>query len=253
MEVVSDEFSHFRFTRLMLKIPIFNVKPIDSSTILKEYKETFFNALNIFIDSVRFSLKRYGLKNYYEYTQFVDPIAASSSKKLTPKGKGMTISVEQSFGIGGLTRVRPNRTKEEHSSIQKLIYENVSLAVRVMCDARRDIYYNNYLHALLNSVIALEISVSDTIRRMVIHKNISDSDVNNLIQTVGLTGNIKTTLKLLTPEGKQLPSEDIFTNCKSAITMRNAIMHKGRRNVVEKEVLEYLDSIEEMISFCRTL
>ncbi len=121
MEVVSDDFSHFRFTCLMLKIPVFNTKPIDSSTILKEYKVTFFNALNIFIDSVRFSLKRYGLKNYYEYTQFVDPIAASPSKKLTPKA--MTIRIEQSFGAGGITTIRPNRTKEE----QRYCFRNFSL------------------------------------------------------------------------------------------------------------------------------
>lgn len=250
VEVESDEFSHFRFTRIRMRIPHFEKDPIDPATILERYKNTFFQALNTFIDSVRIVLKRYGLRNFYDYGEFFEPVIATSSEKLNPSGLHIA---SISFGKGPLTMAKPLRSEEEHSEIQELINRGISLPEAFLSDAKRELYYNNDIHALLNAVIALEIRLSDTVRNIATKKGVDEDSIEKFLVDVGLAGNIKTTLKLLVPNSCVLPSEGAFQKCKAAITIRNAIMHKGRREISHREVNDLMGSIESMIRFCETL
>lgn len=84
-------------------------------------------------------------------------------------------------------------------------------------------------------------------------KGIDAGSVSNFIHDVGLTGNIKTTLRLIAKEGTELPADSVFASCKGAITVRNAIMHEGRRTVGVSEVGGWIPDIERMIEFCGLL
>ncbi|MBI3609004.1 MAG: hypothetical protein HY207_13675 [Nitrospirae bacterium] len=148
---------------------------------------------------------------------------------------------------------KPVRGVAEHEHLQQLLNDSITLPVRFMLDAERELYYNNHLFALLNAVIALEIVVSDTIRIIANCKGVSPSEINKFIQDVGLTGNIKATLRLLAPQEVVLPDDSIFAQCKSAITLRNNIMHQGQREVPENSVPGYLQNIETMFGFCEHL
>src|SRR6266404_7815755 len=121
-----------------------------------------------------------------------------------------------------------------------------------LSDAKREVYYNNYIHALLNAVVALEIKVSEIIRTISAKRKIEKESVDQFIKDVGITGNIKTTLKLLTPETIKLPSDDVFEHCKGAITIRNKIMHVGRIDV-PNTINDFINNIEVMIKFCDQL
>jgi hypothetical protein len=237
IEVLSDEFSHFRFTRVSIKIPINENESIDNSILLDRYKETFFESLNIFIDSARIALNRHGLKNYHDFNAFLE-IVDIKKTGLIMHHIGPTI-----------TPAMPLRSNELHDRIQNLMNKGISLHATFLSDAIRSYYYYKYTHSIINAVISLEIILSDFIRKAAKRRGINESESDNFIRSVGLTGNLKTTLKLLIPKGGILPNEDIFIYCKQAIKLRNAIVHKGQRNIHKDKVKELINYIKSMIIF----
>lgn len=245
VEVDSDTFSYFRFSRVSITIPTCKEETTDPSQILTHYQETFFKSLNRFIDAARATLQRKGLRHYFDYSDFVDTVRAESSKN--------SLSAGISFPDGGVIIAKPVRSPAEHEQFQQILDTDISLSGRFILDAERELYYKNYPFALLNSVIALEIVVSDTIRGIANHKGISEKEINEFIQGVGLTGNIKSTLRLLAISNTILPNDINFSQCKSAITLRNRIMHRGQRDVPEGEIPSYLESIKMVISYCKQL
>lgn len=247
-EVSSDSFSHFRFSRITMKIPVFDSAPVDPIKILKDNQKVFFKHLNLFIDAVRYSLGRDGLRNYYDYSDFIEGANAASSK---PDKIRMLISV--SFPGDGICGSKPLRTNEEHKKLQQILEKSIDLPDMFLLDAKRDLYYKSYIYALLNAVIALEIIVADTIRVIAKSKNINEEEINSFIRDVGLTGNIKSTLKLLTTDQTTLPEDVVFVKCKTSITLRNKIMHRGLRDIPESEIPSYIANIEKMIAFCESL
>ncbi len=249
-EIDSDDFSHFRFTRIKMKIPDFAKEPIDQNAILEQYRDVFFRSLNIFIDSVRIALKRYGLRNFHHYDDFSEQVIAKPSEKLNPSG---TVSCFISFEKGHLVTAKPLRSEVEHTKIQEMLSQTVTLPEAFISDAKREFYYNNDLHALLNAVIALEIMLSDTIRSIAIKKGVGKGSIDIFLVEVGLSGNLKTTLRLLVPESVELPSNETFQKCQAAITIRNAIAHEGRREISHEEVSDLIDNIESMLRFLEDL
>ncbi len=160
-EILSDSFSHFRFTSLIVTIPVSTPDPLEPSKILEKYGADFLSAVNAFINAVRIALGRYGLKNYLDLYYFYGPVTARASPALDPRRSHLTST---SFGGGALAIARPNRSDAEHQRIQGLLEENIPLPELLLTDAKRELYYRNEIHAVLNSVIALELSLSDAIR-----------------------------------------------------------------------------------------
>jgi len=101
--------------------------------------------------------------------------------------------------------------------------------------------------SILESVIALELVLSNFIRQEGEKRNIGDSDIKNYIKNIGVTGNIKVTIKMLIENN--LPSDDVFEKCKSGISIRNKIVHEGRENVNENETKNTLESNKFMMKF----
>lgn len=242
MEVLSDSFSHFRFTELLITIPNFDEHPIEESEITIKFEKPFFMAVNKFIDAARLALKRYGIKNYYSYSDFYGAVRVKTSESLL---------IIDTMPGEGLSTLHPFRTTEEHIQVQELLSNGSQLFEVFLAESKKELYHFNILHAHLNAVIALEIKVSETIRIIGKAKGIEDSAINEFIKGVGLTGNIKTTLRLITRENTVYPVDEIFENCKAAITIRNKIMHAGKRDLSLSEVEKSLKSIEIMIDFCK--
>jgi hypothetical protein len=241
IEVLSDEFSHFRFTRVLVKIPIIENEPIDNSKLLDLYGEIFFESINTFINSARIALNRHGLKNYHDFSGFMEMVDI--------KRTGLLMHHVEC----GITPAMPLRSDTLHNRIQGLMLNGISLHATFLSDSMRDYYYHNYTHSIINAVISLEIVLSDFIRKAAIMRGIDESSIDDHIRRVGLTGNLKTTLKLLVPKEISFPNEEVFTYCKSAITLRNAIVHKGRRNVLKKDVEQLINYIKLMIIFIMKL
>jgi hypothetical protein len=249
-EIESDSFSHFRFTRLIAVIPVSSPDPLAPHEILKKYGPDFLRAVNTFINAVRIALGRYGLKNYTDLQDFYGPVTATASAALDPRRSHV---VAMSYGGGALSIALPNRSDAEHERIEGLLQADVPLPELLITDAKRELYYRNEVHAVLNSVIALELSLSDAIRAVGLSKGIDKASLEAMLKDVGLTGNLKSTLKLVAPNTVAVPVETVFQSCKSAITFRNNIMHDGCRKIIGVHLPKVIDDVETMVRFCEQI
>jgi len=100
--------------------------------------------------------------------------------------------------------------------------------------------------AILEAIIALEITVSSLITNRAKEKGIDENDVNGFLLSFGSSLCLKVVLRLLIPES--IPSETVLLGCKSAITIRNAIIHRGRSSVTKKEAQDAINNIEMFIN-----
>jgi len=246
-EFISDSFSHFRFTRLIVTIPVSSPNYLEPSQILEKYGATFLSAVNAFINAVRIALRRYGLKNYSGLHEFHGMVTATPSPALDPHKSQVFAMV---LGGDTLTIARPNRSDAEHELIQGLLRTGVPLPLLLLADAKRELYYRNDIYAILNSVMALELSVSHAILAVGLSKGIDEASLEQMLIDVGLTGSLKATLKFIVPNTAALPEETVFHSCKSAITFRNKIMHRGLRKVVGVSLPKIIDDLEIMVRFC---
>lgn len=150
---------------------------------------------------------------------------------------------------GGMTTVNPLHNYEISTKIEQSITskEEIPLWVELLCNADQYLYQTEYRHSVLESIIALELVVSRFIRTKCQQKGISKKDSDEYIKNVGVSGNIKVTLKLLLDK-VVLPEQKIFEQCKSAITKRNHIVHNGE----DATAIEAQDSIKygrQLINF----
>jgi len=138
----------------------------------------------------------------------------------------------------------------EYSEIGRLV-ESPNLILErsydeILLQAKSFFDQENFRMAVLEGVIALEIVVSSIISGIATEKGISRADTASFLEEVGLTDSLKIVLKLLIPES--LPEEEVITNCKGAITIRNAIIHKERLSVSQREAQDAIANIETFIS-----
>lgn len=109
----------------------------------------------------------------------------------------------------------------------------------------------DYRHALIEGVIALEIELSTFIRHRCESLDISKNSIDGFINRVGLSGNLSVVLKMFCEE-VELPA-DLIDKCKGAIKIRNDIVHRGRREVHPTEAEKMIISISEMVEFLKGL
>ncbi len=197
MEVKSDAFSHFRFTGVTMMIPIQPTHgEVDDVQVFENYQRIIFGVRNQFIASCREAFNRHGLKSYHDYNQFVRPVISTIVGPTNPEQKFIAMFT---FGGAALVTFLPNRNEDEHRQIQELLTQGIPLHLAFLSDAKGYLYHHDAIHALLSFVVALEVKVSETIRRVAQARNVDEDSVKTFIRDVGVTGNIKTTLKLLTP------------------------------------------------------
>ena len=161
-------------------------------------------------------------------------------------GKGM-ISVALA---GGITTADPLRTYEISTQLETYLKkkEEIPLWEELVLNAEQYLYQADYRHSVLESVIALEIVISNSVLKKCEEKGVSNNEAEKFIKDIGLTGNIKVTLKLLFGD-EVLPPDDILEKCKGGITVRNNIVHKGKKIVTEMEATEILKNNKKLIQF----
>ena len=150
---------------------------------------------------------------------------------------------------GGITTTNPLLNYQTSNEIENSLANNFTLPFweELLMNSEQYIYETNFRHSVLESVIALELITSKFIIKKCQEKNIPDSDAKEYIQRVGIEGNIKTTFKLLIDDN--LPEDEVFERCKAGITIRNAVVHKGRKDVNKTEAEDTLRANKELIDF----
>jgi uncharacterized protein (UPF0332 family) len=116
----------------------------------------------------------------------------------------------------------------------------------ILLQAKSFFEQENYRMAVLEAVIALEITVSSLIRKKAEELEISKKEIGELLKIEGLTCCLETVLPMLF--SRDLPSRDLLVKLKSAISIRNAIVHKGRSSISSKEAQDAIIKIEEFVN-----
>lgn len=247
IEANSDTFSQHRFSNLKMKIPHFDNKVMSLDEITEKYEKIFFKYYNRFIDSYRLITGRHKIRNFWEFSEFLPPLDITASKNINPEEFH---SMEFIMRNDSLVFLKPLRSEEEHSGLQNSLQQELPLSAQFLNDAKRALQFFDLIHCNINAVIALEISVSTYISEFANKKGVDKNSIKEFIKKVEISGNIKTTLKLITPEDVVLPSDTVLSLCKAAITNRNNIVHTGLRDIDNNMLVEQLKAIEEVINFC---
>jgi len=246
MEVSSDKFSHFRFTKFKLKIE----SKEDNKTeypLLETYENIIFKVLNRFISACRIALHRHGLDYYFDISQFISPINVMRKPEGDEVAKGVLTFAPN------LSNLLPNEPDIAHIKIQSLLDEDIDLSLAFLSDARHSFDEWHLIPALLSSLIALEIKAGDTIRNLLEKVGLSKNEIDDMLKLNRALPALKSYFKMLLPASIELPDDNIFNSCIMARKKRNKVIHKGERNIDENEIEKWMNDIEQMISFCDEL
>jgi len=112
--------------------------------------------------------------------------------------------------------------------------------------------------ALMEAVSALEVAISQFSQRVKpdewstqLANRTTAERFQSHVNHIGMTCTISYLLPVLYPEEK-LPGA-LLASCRNAIEERNAIVHRGQRDVEEKQLNEYLDSIRQLCAILKQL
>jgi len=155
------------------------------------------------------------------------------------------------YGIslaGGMQVHDPMRVQGISDSVEKSLIEKevIPLWKELILNAEQCLYEGDYRHSILEGVIALEVVMSDFITKACTSKGISPEGAKEYINNVGLTGNVKVSLKLHLDSSIAL-EEDMLTACRSGITIRNKIVHEGRKVVTKNEAEDAITNGKKLI------
>lgn len=149
---------------------------------------------------------------------------------------------------GGMQVYDPMRAQRVSDSMEEFLArgEVVPLWTELLLNAQQYLYQGDFRHSILESVIALELVLSQFITKACAKKGISTDQAKSYIKDVGLTGNVKVTIRLLLDPGTEL-EEEILEKCQGGITIRNKIVHEGRKVVSKAEAETTLGNIKKLI------
>jgi len=223
------------------KVEIETDREFTESIGSKEAKDFALKIINRFI-----KLYRYFDSDAVHLTSLIREDLIDEFKLHRKDGKG---SISISFG-GGLTPLHPNKIAKVSDNIEGALEGNFEIPLweDLLLNAGHYIFTGEYRMSILESVIALELVVSNFIREEGKKKTVSRKKIEGFIKDVGVSGNIEVTIQLLAGKGKSdLPNDKAFEKCKTGITIRNAIVHKGRTSVTPKEARETLEVNKLMV------
>jgi len=215
--------------------------PRDSS------KELALSILNQFIEAVKYVTEEYWIEPIRYQDIFAYEINYWDGKNLLRGQKAFLDSSGSSISLS--TGPAFNLTPKKKEFLVKVLHKELDVdpIKLLLLNSKDACIQENYKIAVIESVIALETVLSDLIMRKGQKRVISKKNLRKTIADVGLTGNLTTVLKLLIDDYDLDPI--VQEKCKSAITLRNKIMHKGLVEVSSLEGEESLLNIERMINW----
>ena len=116
-----------------------------------------------------------------------------------------------------------------------------------LLNAKDALFKEDTRRATLEGVIALELVLSEFILKRGMEKGIGEADLKGVLKEIGLTGNLKVSLKFILKD-TEIIDDDLLSICKSAITVRNKIVHEGLREILFNDTEERILAIETFIN-----
>jgi hypothetical protein len=152
-------------------------------------------------------------------------------------------------------------TKNDWRKIQEFVsdYNRPDFVLELLANSQSFIAEGYRRSAIIDSVTALEIAISrfaDSPNTSLFMTTESVSRVNisrlsTQVKHMGLSGTIGYLLPVLLSE--HMLSTDILVKCQRAIEVRNTIVHKGQRDISEREARPLVSAVREMCHILSTL
>lgn len=141
-----------------------------------------------------------------------------------------------------------------HNEIRDFLKSGRRIEIQelLLCNAKNHLVTEGYPLALIESVSALDIVLSDFIRKESDMPGINKDDVKKFIHDIGVSGQVKVVLKLLTKAENQLPDK-IYSDCEGAITLRNNVIHQGLLNLNPSDIKRRIVAIEILIRYVQAI
>jgi hypothetical protein len=207
---------------------------------------------NKFLDAYRFFFKDY----FIEHIRYDDIISYEIEYKLSD---GTQASWQEDFDISHDSSVKTGSLIVDEESIKSFAAflskpeERMILRDYLLSSSANRISTEEYHLAILEAVIALEITLSDYIVMEMAKLGLPKDENEDFLRYIGSYGSIKVIFRLLTKGKPQQLSDTIYEECEKAIIKRNGIMHKAKTSATYDEAKKILWNINKMIEYVTTL
>lgn len=263
VELMFDKYGASGYTHVEIKFPwemqkrelgrqvALFVEPHISAPRNKN-KEIAIKFLNRLIEVVRVVYDQFHLRN----VRYSDILSWNQyywdGKKRIPAGSHFF-----NHGCGGIkitagkiSEEKARKEIEKHQKMLNILKKDVPISLErlFLANAKDACLEEDFRMATVESVTALEMVLYRFIRSRGKELGLSEKELEDFIVKVGLTGNFKVVLRMLT-EGLEQPDEDVIQWCTGAITTRNHILHRGLRNISPSETEKRIQNIEKMIDY----
>lgn len=213
-------------------------------------KRTAINFFNRFLEAYRF----------YSHEYHIEPIKnadiVSFECSYMRRGKTYTgIRYVIDTGSGGIRSGDAFLLDDQvHKELRDFLKsgKQIEIQERLLCNSKNHLATEEHPLALIEAVSALDIVLSAFIRKEGNNAGIGKKAVERFIRDVGVSGQVKVVLKLLTKAEKQLPDE-IYSDCEGAITLRNKVVHEGLLKLDPTDIKRRLVSVEKMIRYVQAI
>lgn len=222
------------------------------STPRNKNKETAIKFLNRLIEAVRVVYDQFHLRN----VRYSDVL---SWRQFYWDGKKRMEVSSHVFdhGCGGIKltagKMSEEQAKKEEGKLQgfcRILKDDIPIALEhiFLANAKDACLEEDFRIATLEAVTALEMALYRFIRSRGKELKISEDELEDFIVKVGLTGNLRIVLRILT-EGLEQLDVNVMGWCSGAIRTRNKILHEGLRDVSPTETEQRIKNIEKMINY----
>lgn len=253
-----DKYGTYMYSQANIEIPGFisndtKSRALDINVPEETSERNFLKELSIlivnkFIDTFRYYSKEFHLQRI-AYADVPDYKYSYKLKDGTIEGQYLMFFTP---GIGGLTISSKNEyryaSKFVLNEVQQALTSNIEFKPSeiFLLNAKDGLVREDWRKAVLESVIALESAVYNFISGRLEKAGVSKSKRNEFLKDCGIATSIDILLKILLSDEETI-SDDLVQKCKSAINIRNKIVHNSLndvpRNVSEQGVI----AIEEVI------
>lgn len=283
IDIIGDRFGRFSYSEIEIQIPyrIIEIEMFDyvcpmcrltvdkNKTVCSNCGTTFtsdnsrvpprkkakvkaIEMINKFLDAYRFFFKDY----FIEHIRYDDIISYEIEYKLSD---GTQASWQEAFDISFDSSVKTGSLTADEESIKNFRAflskpeERMILRDYLLSSSANRISTEEYHLAILEAVIALEITLSDYIIKEMTKLELPKDKNADFVRYIGSYGNIKVILKLLTKDKPRQLSDTIYEECEQAITKRNKIMHKAETSATYEEAKKILWNVNKMIEYVSKL
>jgi hypothetical protein len=277
VRALNDPRGRERFTIVNMAYPCRLSFPTNRRLRLNTEKQWVATAINYLIDAVRYHMPEFHLPRVSHYDLSMIGFAPLYPGK--PIGEGFCTLVDHPWGVSIAEDGCHYADAESLEALRDFLRSGTPIPpdAGYLLDAYENYRSGNYPHAIVDAVIAIEITLTtflrswlrdanaDVLRRVScafdavsprntrLQQALTELNVSELARMCGvsrLINVVETLLEAIDIAGYD--KKQVFAGARSTIKARNKIVHEGLRNVADRDVVSWLSNISILMVLLRS-